>query len=416
MSNLYQDLLQRRREGRPIRTAVVGAGQMGSGMIAQIATIPGMNVKGICDIRLDLAEKARDIYLDYSAYPHQVLVSTDFRDIIRDPEVDVVVEATGLTEVGAQVAMEALLARKHLVLLNVEVDVTIGPMMKKLFDAAGLIYSGSDGDEPAVTYALYEFAKTMGLKILVAGKGKNNKLQPYANPDSAREEAQAKGMNPAMLAAFQDGTKTMAEMNLLSNATGFLPDVAGMHGIAADLDGTVEKLRTKEEGGILSSYGVVEYVDGLAPGVFLIVQGQNPQVAQEMNYLLKKGERDHHILYRPFHLASLETPRTIAKAALYHTAAIAPLGGPVSDTVAVAKKDIAAGEALDGIGGYCVRGFLEKHTETMEKGHVPVGLITGKVLAKRDIPKDTILTKEDIALDSEAMVCRIRALQDQILG
>src|SRR5699024_82813 len=116
----------------------------------------------------------------------------------------------------------------------------------------------------------------------------------------------------------QDGTKTMAEMNLLANATGFVPDVVGMHGVSADLDETVEKLDLKENGGVLNKFGVVEYVDGIAPGIFVIVEGQNEGVANELNYLLKKGERQHHILYRPFHLASLETPLTIARAVLEH--------------------------------------------------------------------------------------------------
>ena len=413
---LYSKLLQREKDQNPIKVGVIGAGQMGRGMIAQISTIPGMIVAGISDINLDKANKAADEYRKTDTYGNDVHTSTDFKDIIHDENVEIVVEATGVTEVGAKVAMETLLAKKHLVLINVEIDITIGSLMKQMYDAAGLIYTGSDGDEPAAVVELYEFAKTMGMEVLVAGKGKNNKLKVTANPDTAKEEAESKNMNPHMLAAFQDGTKTMAEMNLLSNAIGFVPDITGMHGVSADLDTTLEKLTTKENGGVLDNFGVVEYVDGLAPGVFVIVKGQNEGVSEELNYLMKKGDRDHHILYRPYHLASLETPLTIAKAVLEHDHAIVPMGVPVSDMVAVTKKAIKAGEAVDGIGGYCVRGVIAKHTEVLEKGFIPIGLVTGKTIAKRDIPEGTFLTEDDIELDKTTTVYRLRKMQDEMIG
>lgn len=185
-----------------------------------------------------------------------------------------VVDATGVPEVGAKISLETLLAKKQLVLLNVEIDITIGPLMKKLYDSAGLVYTGSDGDEPAAITELYEFSKSMGMEVLVAGKGKNNKLKISANPDSCQVEADGKNMASHMLAAFQDGTKTMAEMNLLSNAIGYVPDVVGMHGISGDVDSVIKDLDLKDQGGILNKFGVVEYVDGLAPGVFVIVKGQ----------------------------------------------------------------------------------------------------------------------------------------------
>ena len=260
---------------------------------------------------------------------------------------------------------------------------------------------------------MYEFAKSMGMEVLVAGKGKNNALKVSANPDTAQAEADSKGMNSHMLAAFQDGTKTMAEMNLLSNAIGYVPDVVGMHGISADLDGTVEKLNLKENGGVLNSFGVVEYVDGIAPGIFCIVKGQNEGVQHELNYLLKKGERDHHILFRPYHLCSLETPLTIARAVLEHDTAIVPLGAPISETVAVAKRDIKAGEKIDGIGGYCVRGVLETHADMKKNGNVPIGLVGGTSVAKRDIKDGAFLTIDDIELDESTTVYKLRKLQDE---
>jgi predicted homoserine dehydrogenase-like protein len=219
-------------------------------------------------------------------------------------------------------------------------------------------------------------------------------------------------MSPKILASFQDGTKTMGEMNLLSNAMGFVPDVVGMHGISADLDGTLEQLTTKENGGILNKFGVVEYVDGIAPGIFCIVKGQNEGVSHELDYLMKKGERDHHLLYRPFHLCSLETPITIARAVLEQDTAIVPMGAPVSETVCVTKKAIKAGERIDGIGGFCVRGVLETHEDMKRNSHIPIGLIAGAV-AKRPIKEGAFLTVDDVELDESTTVYKLRKLQDE---
>ncbi|MGG5373162.1 NAD(P)H-dependent oxidoreductase [Enterococcus sp. AZ196] len=410
---LYGKLLEREQNGAPIKVGVIGAGQMGFGMVSQISTIPGMIVAGISDINLDAAKRAADAYNASAEKKVDILTSTDFKEIVHSKNVEVIVDATGVPEAGAKISLETLIAKKHLVLLNVEIDITVGPLMKKLYDAADLVYTGSDGDEPAATVQMYEFAKSMGMEVLVAGKGKNNALKVSANPDTAQAEADSKGMNSHMLAAFQDGTKTMAEMNLLSNAIGYLPDVVGMHGVSADLDGTVEKLNLKENGGVLNSFGVVEYVDGIAPGIFCIVKGQNEGVQHELNYLLKKGERDHHILFRPYHLCSLETPLTIARAVLEHDTAIVPLGAPISETVAVAKRDIKAGEKIDGIGGYCVRGVLETHAEMKKNGNVPIGLVGGGSVAKRDIKDGAFLTIDDIELDESTTVYKLRKLQDE---
>lgn len=410
---LYGKLLEREQNGAPIKVGVIGAGQMGFGMVSQISTIPGMIVAGISDINLDAANRAADAYNASADKKVNILTSTDFKEIIHSKNVEVIVDATGVPEAGAKISLETLIAKKHLVLLNVEIDITVGPLMKKLYDAADLVYTGSDGDEPAATVQMYEFAKSMGMEVLVAGKGKNNALKVSANPDTAQAEADSKGMNSHMLAAFQDGTKTMAEMNLLSNAIGYVPDVVGMHGISADLDGTVEKLDLKENGGILDNFGVVEYVDGIAPGIFCIIKGQNEGVQHELNYLLKKGERDHHILFRPYHLCSLETPLTIARAVLEHDTAIVPLGAPISETVAVAKRDIKAGEKIDGIGGYCVRGVLETHADMKKNGNVPIGLVGGGSVAKRDIKDGAFLTVDDIELDESTTVFKLRKLQDE---
>ncbi|MFK9091811.1 NAD(P)H-dependent oxidoreductase [Bacillus salipaludis] len=411
--SIYQQLLQRERENAPIRVGVIGAGQMGFGMIAQISNIPGMIVAGVCDVNVEAAQRAADFYNSKASKRNPVIVTNDYREVIQSPTVEVIVDATGVPEVGANISLETLRSKKHLVLLNVEVDITIGSVMYQMFNNAGLVYTGSAGDEPAATLELYEFAKTMGFEVLVAGKGKNNKLNPISNPDVCAEEARQKQMSAHMLAAFQDGTKTMAEMNLLSNATGLLPDKVGMHGVSATVQDVAEKLDLKENGGVLDNFGVVEYVDGLAPGVFVIVKSELEPVDHELRYL-KVGKGPHYTLYRPYHLASLETPITIAKAVLQHDSSIHPIGAPISETVAVAKRDINAGETLDGIGGYSVRGVLETHVDMKVNGHIPIGLISGKVVVKKDIKLGQFLTLDDVELDPSTTVWKLRSLQDQL--
>lgn len=413
--SVYQQLLEREKDNNPIKVGVIGAGQMGYGMISQIAQIPGMQVAGISDIRLENANRARDAYLEISNNANEVFTSTDFNEVVKHHDVQVLVDATGVPEVGANLAMATLLNQKHLVLLNVEIDITIGPLLYHLFKSADLVYSGSDGDEPASTLELYEFAKSMGLEVLVAGKGKNNKLREEANPDTVREEAIERNMSPHMLASFADGTKTMGEMTLLANAIGFSIDKTGMHGIAGNLEETVAQLRTKEEGGVLDNYGVVEYVDGIAPGVFVIVKANNQGVYDQLNYMMKV-DNDHHILYRPYHLASLETPLSIAKAVMNHQSSITPKAGQVMDTVAVAKKDIKAGEKLDGIGGYCVRGVIEKNSVVRDQKLVPIGLVSGEVIAKRDIANGTFISEDDVQLDVNTTVWKLRKLQDSLFN
>ncbi|PKR86316.1 NAD(P)H-dependent oxidoreductase [Heyndrickxia camelliae] len=411
--SIYQQLLQREKENNPIKVGVIGAGQMGFGMIAQISKIPGMCVTGICDMNLEAAERAQNFYNSQAARKEVMVVTTDYRKVIQSQNVEVIVDATGVPEVGANISLEALRSKKHIVLLNVEVDITIGSIMHQFFTNAGLVYTGSAGDEPAATLELYEFAKTMGLEVLVAGKGKNNPFIPTSNPDICAAEAKQKHMSAHMLAAFQDGTKTMAEMNLLSNATGLIPDKVGMHGVEANLETVADKLNLIENGGVLENFGVVEYVKGLAPGVFVIVKSDLAPVDDELRYL-KVGKGPHYVLYRPYHLASLETPITIAKAVLQHDSSIQPLGAPVAETVAVAKRDIKAGEKVDGIGGYSVRGVLETNADMKSNGHIPIGLISGNIIAKRDISLGQFLTLDDVELDTSTTVWKLRALQDQL--
>ncbi|RIV17203.1 NAD(P)-dependent oxidoreductase [Alicyclobacillaceae bacterium I2511] len=410
--SIYQLLRDRELAGSPVRVGVCGAGQMGKGMIAQITHISGMRVTAVCDVIQENAERARDAYLHLAKSKNDVFVTSSYAEMVNRNDLDVVVDATGVPEVGASLALESLIARKHLVMLNVEADVTIGPLLNQLYKAAGLVFTGSAGDEPGATFELFEFAKTLGLEIVVAGKGKNNPFIPQANPDTCANEASQKRMNAHMLAAFQDGTKTMAEMNLLSNATGLVPDVVGTHGVTADVKTVAEKLCLETEGGVLSRYGVVEYVHGLAPGVFIIIRSDLEAVNEELQYL-RVGVGPNYTLYRPYHLASLETPLSVARAALMQEPTIVALGAPISETVAVAKRDVKSGEKVDGIGGYSVRGVIETHGDAMTNGHVPIGIVGGSSVAKRNISNGSFLTYDDIEIDENTQVWHLRQLQEK---
>jgi predicted homoserine dehydrogenase-like protein len=263
---------------------------------------------------------------------------------------------------------------------------------------------------------LYDFADAIGLEVLVIGKGKNNAVDLACNPDTVYREAIERGIAPKMLASFKDGTKTMVEMTCMSNATGFLPDIRGAHGAKVTIDNVCEILDVKENGGILNSFGVVEYVDGLAPGVFVIVTTDLPQIHHEIQYL-KIGKGPHYCLYRPFHLCSLETPITAARAVLYHEPTIVALDGtPYSETITLAKRDLKAGELLDGIGGYCVYGSFERYEIAKKESCVPIGIINKNTKVMKDVKKGQLVTYDCLSFDESSPVFKLRKEQEHLIG
>lgn len=406
------------RAGTPIRVGLVGAGQMGRGFIAQVAGIPGMEVTAASDLDV---ERARDAFRDTdqepvekeNGTPGSPAVTDDFLDLTRSDSVDVVVEATGIPEVGARAAYEAIHNGKHVVMLNVETDVTVGHVLDRMARSAGVVYTGSAGDEPGVIMDLYDFADSLGFNVVAVGKGKNNPLDPSATPDSLAKEAKGKRMNPKMLASFVDGTKTMVEMAAVANATGFVPDIPGMHGPKeTDPDRLGETFSLREEGGILSSYGTVDYVLGVAPGVYIIVRPGSAPVRETLAYV-GRGDGPNYVLYRPYHLTSLETPLSVARAAIYGEATITPLSAPTAEVVAVAKRDLASGEKLGGIGGTDYHGFTYKVSEAREM--VPCGVAEGARLTK-PVSRGQPITRDAVELDSGSFVVGLRSLQEATAG
>ena len=277
------------------------------------------------------------------------------------------------------------------------------------------MYTGTAGDEPGATMELYNFAKGLGFDILVIGKGKNNPLNVDATPDTVYDDAIKKGLKPRMLTGFVDGTNTMIELTSLANATGFIPDIRGCHGVECDINSLTKILSLKEEGGVLSRYGVVDFVKGIAPGVFAIITTKLEEVHRQMEYL-NMGSGPNYVLYRPYHLTSLETPVTIFEACYYKEATIAPTEGQVADTIAVAKRDLKAGERLDPIGGYTVYGVIERHELVMKEKLVPIGLIDENTVAKRDIKKGEIISYDMVELDKSKTIYKLRKLQDETIG
>ena len=430
MLNMDTKLAKREEEGKIIRTGIVGAGQMGRGMVTQMALMKGIMPAIVSDIKFEnvinafhyAGIKDEDIakantleeankYMEMGKY-----VATENSDLISQANlVECAIDVTGVPEVGVKIATDALKNHKHVVMMDVETDVVIGSWLKKLGDENGVIYTGSAGDEPGAVMELYSFARAMGMQVKVMGKGKNNKLDYDCNPDTVLEEATRRKMSPRMLCAFKDGTKTMVEMTAMSNATGLIPDVIGGHGPSASPAERCKELneifRLKKDGGILDKHGVVEYVNGIAPGVFVTVATENEEIAYQMQYH-SMGPGPLWTLYRPYHLCNLETPLTVAKAVIDREPTIIPIAGPVSECITVAKKDLKAGETIDGIGGYTTYGSIATAKETYEKGYVIYGLINKKAKMLKDAKKGQLLTLDMVELDTSTQLYKTRKEQD----
>ena len=387
---------------------------MGRGFIAQVVGIPGMEVVSAADVDLERSfaafrEAGREPVEGLNGSPDRPAVTEDSLEVARSETVDVVVEATGVPEVGARVAYEAILNGKHVVMLNVETDVTVGAVLERMARSAGVVYTGSAGDEPGAIMELYDFARSLGFEVVVAGKGKNNPLDVSATPESVAEEAESKRMNPKMLASFVDGTKTMVEMAAVANATGFAPDVPGMHGPEETVPSRLAEIFSlKEEGGILSSYGAVDYVRGVAPGVFVVVRSPAGVVRETLEYL-GQGPGPNHVLYRPYHLTSLETPISVARAAIYGEPTITSRQKPTAEVVAVAKRDIRAGEKLGGIGSADYYGHLYPVAEASEM--LPLGLAAG-ARTTRPVTKGAAIPRSGVELAEDSFVVALRRLQE----
>ncbi|MEO8685109.1 MAG: NAD(P)H-dependent oxidoreductase, partial [Devosia sp.] len=423
-------LAARAETGKPIRVGVIGSGEMGTDLVTQMSLMTGIEMSAIATRRPQTALDAMTIAYGDDSHGRQAetpaqataaieagkIAIVSAETLVTTPNIDVVIDATGKPGVAADYDLIAMEHGKHLVMMNVEADVTIGPYLKKEADRLGVIYSVGAGDEPSSCMELIEFVSALGLPIVAAGKGKNNPLWHDAVPDDYREEAERRNMNPRMLVEFVDGSKTMVEMCAIANATGLVPDVPGMHGPKADRDDMAKVLIPREDGGILHKMGVVDYTigKGVAPGVFVIVKAEHPRIIERMDDL-HIGHGPYYSFFRPYHLTSLEVPLTCARIMLYGKPDMVPLPNPVAEVCAVAKRDLKVGETFDAIGETCYRSFTMTIGDARAAHAVPVGLLEGgKVTAP--VQKGALLTAANSQPDTSTRLFALRQRQDQMFG
>jgi len=426
---LVSKLRQRAAADDPIRIGIVGCGQMGSGLAHAINNIEGMRVAAIADLDPqrgvttygEMGREAAEIEVakDLGAAEDGIragkaVVTPDALAMPQLEGLEAIVEVTGVPDVGARVAHDAIMNRKPVIMMNVETDITIGVYLDRLARKMGSVYTVASGDEPGVLKMLWEQALLMGFEVVTLGKGKNNTIDLAATPEACVAEAATKGMNPKMLSAFKDGTKTMVEMAAVSNATGLVPDVPGMHGPKVEIDELVSTFIPQADGGILSQPGCVDYSTGdIAPGVFAVVRSYDKRIRKEMRFITH-ADGPYYLHFRPYHLCDLETPQSVAEAVLLQEVTVTP-EEMHAEVVCTAKRDIEPGTTLEGIGGPDWYGKVMTYAEARAARAVPIGIGAGAI-AKRPIATGATITEDDVSVDESTFVARLRRLQDALYG
>lgn len=443
---LYERLAELEEKSAPVTVGIIGSGTFGSQIISQICHIKGMRISAIADLKPERAthalhlggiESERIVSAETSAEIDKAIdkdrpaVTASAEELIRS-KVDVVVEATGNVEVGAQHGYSAIMEKKHLVMVTVEADVLVGYVLKRLADNAGVIYSLAYGDEPALAAELCDWARTLGFRVIAAGKGTRfTKEFRKANPDDVPRMYgfSGKDYNAKMFCSFLDGTKHAIEMAALSNMTGLVPDVRGMHFPTVDLREIPDKLSLKGKGGILEREGVVEAISAIHPdgsfversirgGLYAVIEGMTPFPVESLGsygeiigmIIGKKSKQA--MIYRPQHFVGHEVPISIARMLLYGESTGAPIGH-LSEVVAAAKKNLKSGTILDGEGGYTVYGIIEKADVARAERLLPVGLTEGAEVV-HEIPEDGMITYDNVRL-RESFTLNLRRLQDSLV-
>lgn len=416
-------LERRRKEDDPVRVGLVGAGYMGRGITLQILTsVPGLRLVAISNRTLSEAERAyrqagEDSFvrvesraeLENAVAQRRYAVMDDPLPLCEAGNIDVVIEATGEVEFGADVALRVIQSGKHLVLMNAELDALVGPILKVYADRAGVVVTNTDGDQPGVVMNLFRFVKAIGYEPVVAGNIKGL-LDPYRTPETQEQFAKAARQGVKMITSFADGTKLSMEQTVIANATGFGVGRRGMYGPrCAHVTEAVDLFPSQQ----LLQGGIVDYVLGAepGPGVFVLGYNDHPIKRQYMEYL-KMGKGPFYVFYTPYHLPHLEVALTAARAALFGDAAITPLGGPVCDVITVAKRDLRKGEVLDGIGGFTCYGMIDNAGVARRDGLLPMSLSEGCRL-KSDIAKDQDISYSDVELPGGRISERLRREQDE---
>jgi len=426
---LVRKLRQRQAEGNPISVGLIGCGQMGSGLAHTINNIAGMAVRAIADVEpargvttfLDMGVPGERIRtagslgeIQDALAAGQVVVASNAEWLTQAPGVEANVEATGVPDVGAYLAVRSIENRKPIIMLNVETDITVGAYLSRRARREGTLYTVASGDEPGVCKMLHEQAVLMGFEVVCLGKCKNNPIDPATTPQRCEAEARSKDMNPKILASFIDGTKTMVEMAAVSNATGLLPDVPGMHGARVEVDELTRVFVPQEAGGIFTHRGTVEYSTGsFAPGVFAIVYTDDARIRKDMKFITR-ADGPYYLHYRPYHLCDLETPQSIAEAVLLDEVTVAA-ETMHSEVVAVAKRDLQTGTKIEGIGSPDIYGRIYVYREARNLKAVPLGIAAGGA-TKCEITKGQVLSEANFAADDTTFIYKLRAQQDEMLA
>ncbi len=416
----------REKAGKPVRVALFGAGFLGSGIAQQInQSTPGMRVRVVVARDIEKARKAclaagfdaADIKTVGSAADvdrlgdREVGLTDDIRTGASAGTIDVVVEATGAVDYGAAVALAAVENGKHIVLGGAELDGTLAPILKVYADRAGVVLTSIDGDQPGVTMNLHRYVSGLGLKPVLCGniKGFQNR---YRTPETQVAFAANWGINPRQASSFCDGSKIAFEQAVTANGTGMGVGVRGMFGPEAQGRPVEEVASLYPAEAMLAGNGIVDYVLGAepGPGIFVIATAEHDRARHTLRYL-KMGEGPFYVFHTPFHLCHMEIPASIARAALFRDATLAPVGAPTVDVVATAKTDLAPGDLIDDYGGYKTYGLIENHAPTRRDRLLPMGLAVGCRM-KRAVAKDTVLTFDDVELPKDRLADRLRREQD----
>ena len=425
---LIVDTMLRKRaaEGNPVRVAMVGAGFMARGVANQIVnSVPGMRLVAIANRTLGNAVRAyreagiEEVETVEGAAALEDSIRAGRYAVTEDPTllcmaegVDCLLDVTGALEYGAQFTMKAIECGKHVVSMNAELDGTVGPLLKRYADRAGVILTGSDGDQPGVQMNLFRFVRSIGLTPLLCGNIKG--LQdPYRTPTTQAGFAAKWGQNPHMVTSFADGTKISFEQAIVANATGMSVARRGMLG--HDHAGHVDELTRVYDVEMLRRHGgIVDYVVGAkpGPGVFVLATHDDPKQRHYLN-LYKLGEGPLYSFYTPYHLCHFEVPLSVARVVLCGDAVLQPIAGPRVDVVTTAKTDLRAGETIDALGGYMTYGQCETYDTSRAGNLLPIGLAEGCRL-RRDVPKDAVLTYEDVEIPPGRLIDRLRAEQDAL--
>ena len=404
--NVDTALQEREASGRPIRVGMVGAGATGRAIALQLGTpVPGIRMAAIANRTPDHAERAfREAGITTweragSVREAESAIGRGIPVLIEDPMVltacdalDVVLEVTGTVDAAAQVALAAFHHGKHVVLVNAELDSLLGPILKAKADQAGVVVTHTDGDEPGVAMTLLRYLRSLGLSPVAAGNIKGM-VDHYRTPDTQKAFAERNDQDARKVTSFADATKLSMEATVLSNATGFRVGRRGMFGPSCGYVREIANLLPADQ---MLDTGLVDYALGAAPhtGAFVVVHEESPLKKAQLAYY-KLGDGPFYVFYTPFHLPHIQIASTIGRAVIHRDATVAPIAGPVCEVVTVAKRDLKAGELLDGIGGFCTYGLIDNAAAARSLAALPIGLSEGYVL-RRNVAKDDVISFKDV--------------------